>query len=757
MIFGNAINRHWFWSYALAVLLYGLTLGLSVLLLYSGIKINLTLPVVFALVATAWYGGLGPGVLISLLFEATTIIYARIPPDTTVPKAIFSYFSVFSLYIFLVVVLNGLRKATVELRIREQQQAAVASFGQLALSNIPLGELLPQATFLSKHVLDVDFTAICEIRADINKLRYTATSGWNDLNGYEFDYDSPKSLARGVLEGDRAILVEDLSKDPCFETSEILRQHGVRSGICVRIAHRSTSYGVFGAFQTKPRKFSDDDAHFLQSIANIIAEASSRIGAETELRNQRTWLDTALTSIGDGVIAADLSGIVTFMNPVAQELTGWRDSSGCGKSIKEVFQLFDEQTRVEITDPVQKLLDTGRSVEISSQSVLRSRTGKEIPIQDTAAPLKDGDTLIGAVVVFSDISKRKQAEAVANRLASIVSSSSDAIISKNLDGIIESWNKGAEQLFGYGPEEVIGKSITILMPPERVNEEPGILGRIQKGESIDHYETVRRRKDGRLIDISLTVSPIRDRSGHIVGASKIARDITKQKLADRAIRQRETMTRIVEAQESERRRIARDLNDHLGQRITAHRLNLEILTKKCPANSTLAGSVDDLQLSASYIDRGISFLSWELRPTELEELGLIDALRNFVREWSAYHGIAAEFHAIIENKQISLRFGHNIETNLYRIVQEALSNILKHAEARAVSVLLQTRDHYLSLIIEDDGRGFDEEDVSRDTPSAVSGLLGMRERAILLNGACEIDSSPGTGTTIHVRIPLKSD
>ena len=738
-------------------MLYGLTLGLSVLLLYSGIKINLTLPVVFALVATVWYGGLGPGVLISLLFEATTIIYARIPSDTTIPKAIFSYFSVFSLYIFLVLVLTRLRKATDELRNREQQQAAVASFGQIALSSIPLGELRLQATSLSKHVLGVDFTGICEIRDDLNKLYYSATSGWNDLTGYEFDYDSPKSLARGVLEGDRAIVVEDFSKDPCFETSEVLKQHGVRSGVCVRIALGNDSYGVFGAFQTKPRKFSDDDAHFLQSMANIIAEATSRIGAEVELRNQRTWLDTALTSIGDGVIAADRSGIVTFMNPVAQELTGWNDSNGCGKEIKEVFQLFDEKTRADITDPIEIVLKTGHAVEISCRSVLRSRTGKEIPIQDSAEPLKDGDTLIGAVVVFSDISKRKRAEADANRLASIVSSSSDAIISKNLEGIIETWNKGAEQLFGYRPEEVIGKSITILMPPERADEEPEILDRIQKGESIDHYETVRRRKDGKLIDISLNVSPIRDRSGNIVGASKIARDITKQKLADRAIRQRETMTRIVEAQESERRRIARDLNDHLGQRITAHRLNLEILTKKCAASAELAGSVDDLQLSASYIDRGISFLSWELRPTELEELGLIDALRNFVREWSAYHGIEAEFHVIIENKQISLRFGRNIETNLYRIVQEALSNILKHAEARAVSVLLQTRDRYLSLIIEDDGRGFDEEEVSRDTPSAVPGLIGMRERAILLNGVCEIDSGPGTGTTIHVRIPLEND
>jgi PAS domain S-box-containing protein len=135
--------------------------------------------------------------------------------------------------------------------------------------------------------------------------------------------------------------------------------------------------------------------------------------------------------------------------------------------------------------------------------------------------------------------ERLRAEETTRRLATIVETSEDAIISKNLDGVIQTWNGGAERIFGYTAEEVVGKPVTILMPPERYNEEPGILARLRRGERIDHYETVRRRKDGALIDISLTVSPLADKAGRVVAASKIARDITAQKRAEAALRESE--------------------------------------------------------------------------------------------------------------------------------------------------------------------------------------------------------------------------
>ena len=130
----------------------------------------------------------------------------------------------------------------------------------------------------------------------------------------------------------------------------------------------------------------------------------------------------------------------------------------------------------------------------------------------------------------------RDAEELSSRLAAIVTSSDDAIISKSLDGIIVTWNEGATRIFGYEPDEVIGKPVTILIPPDRLQEEPAILAQLRKGQRVDHYQTIRVRKDGSLVDISLTISPVRDASGQIVGASKIARDISQQKRAEDALR-----------------------------------------------------------------------------------------------------------------------------------------------------------------------------------------------------------------------------
>jgi PAS domain S-box-containing protein len=166
------------------------------------------------------------------------------------------------------------------------------------------------------------------------------------------------------------------------------------------------------------------------------------------------------------------------------------------------------------------------------EAIAERPDGTRVPFIPYPTPLFDSaGGLIGGVNMLVDITDRKRAEVVGQRLVAIVESSDDAILSKNLDGIIASWNRGAERLFGYTADEIVGKSVTVLIPAERIDEEPEILGRIRRGEHIDHYETVRLRKDGSLVDISLSVSPVKDGHGNIIGASKIARDITDRKQA----------------------------------------------------------------------------------------------------------------------------------------------------------------------------------------------------------------------------------
>src|ERR1700722_7978710 len=143
------------------------------------------------------------------------------------------------------------------------------------------------------------------------------------------------------------------------------------------------------------------------------------------------------------------------------------------------------------------------------------------------------------------MTKPKSAEQITGLLAAIVASSDDAIISKTLDGIITSWNQGAERIFGYTPEEAIGQHITLIIPHDRLDEESVIIDCLRRGERVDHFETVRRRKDGSLLDISLTISPVKDASGRVIGASKVARDVTAQKQVERELRESEQRFRVI--------------------------------------------------------------------------------------------------------------------------------------------------------------------------------------------------------------------
>jgi PAS domain S-box-containing protein len=282
----------------------------------------------------------------------------------------------------------------------------------------------------------------------------------------------------------------------------------------------------------------DNEEERLRSAAlessRTILQARKR--AEEELRKRSEWLRITLASIGDAVISTDAEGRVTFMNGVAESLTGWMQSEAAGRPLADVFQIVNEGSREPGANPALRALREGTVVGLANHTILIARDGTERFIDDSAAPIRDDSgAAVGAVLVFRDVTERRKAEEAQARLATIVDSSQDAIISKTLDGVIRSWNAGAERLFDYTAHEAIGQPITLIIPPDRRDEEYEILARISLGERIEHFETVRVSKQGRLIDISLTVSPIRDRDGRIIGASKIARDITDRKRVDKAL------------------------------------------------------------------------------------------------------------------------------------------------------------------------------------------------------------------------------
>ena len=258
--------------------------------------------------------------------------------------------------------------------------------------------------------------------------------------------------------------------------------------------------------------------------------ASENDRLEALFKSQPDFWRTALVGVGDGLIIADSALRVTFINPAAERLCGRIEDEAVHAQLGDVVRLTRDGNSEYTNSIMARAIECGTPQAIERHTVLRGTGGDDAPVGGSLYPIKDeaGHT-VGVVIVLRDITERQQAEELRERLAAVVESSDDVVISKDLNGIITGWNSGAERVLGYTADEVIGKHVSMLMPEGHQEDTAKILSRISKGEKVDHYETKRRRKDGTIIDVSLTVSPIRNSYGEIIGASKVGRDITERR------------------------------------------------------------------------------------------------------------------------------------------------------------------------------------------------------------------------------------
>jgi PAS domain S-box-containing protein len=261
-----------------------------------------------------------------------------------------------------------------------------------------------------------------------------------------------------------------------------------------------------------------------------IRDAAGRaIGASKIARKQAAiaavHLGAVVASSDDAIISKDLDGIVQSWNPASERLFGYTAAEMIGQSIMTIVPVDRHPEEKGVLARIRAGMTVDRF-----ETQRQTKNGRLVEISLTVSPVRDtAGCIIGASKIARDIGEQKRARVAALHLAAIVESSEDAIISKDLNGVVQSWNQAAERLFGYGPADMIGRSITRIIPEERLGEETYVLDRIRAGQGVVHFETVRRAKDGRLVDISLTVSPIHDATGRIIGASKIARDIREHK------------------------------------------------------------------------------------------------------------------------------------------------------------------------------------------------------------------------------------
>ena len=268
-------------------------------------------------------------------------------------------------------------------------------------------------------------------------------------------------------------------------------------------------------------------------ILLAIEDVTARRQAENAIRASEQRLKDLIEALPGAVYTTDAAGLITSYNPAAAEIWGREPELGKEEFCGSWRMQWPDGTPLQHDEcPMAVALKEGRPI-LGAEAVVERPDGVLVPLLVYPTPLRDASgEITGAVNMLVNIAERKRAEEVAERLAAIVASSDDAIISKDLEGIVRSWNKGAERLFGYAADEIVGKSIRTVIPPGRHDEEDDILDRIRRGEHIEHFETIRLRKDGSQVWVSLTISPLKDVRGKVIGASKIARDMTERRRAD---------------------------------------------------------------------------------------------------------------------------------------------------------------------------------------------------------------------------------
>jgi PAS domain S-box-containing protein len=387
----------------------------------------------------------------------------------------------------------------------------------------------------------------------------------------------------------------------------------------------------------------------------------------------------------------------------------------------------------------------------------------------------------GLTVYLREITERKRAETTSRLLASIVESSDDAIISKDLDGIISSWNRGAERMFGYKAHEVIGKPIKILMPHTRYNEEPAILERIRTGRSVDHYETVRRTKDGRLIDISLTISPIRDESGRIVGASKIARDITEEKRAHEERARLLARERAAREEAEAANRLKDEFLATLSHELR-NPLNVVIGYSELLRRSEDVGNTGFVNRAADVIRRNAlaqSQLVSDLLDLSRLQTGKLAINHQPVSLLTIITDALETVKTEAENKRITLKLNANHDpfmvdgdaVRLGQITWNLLNNAVKFTGAGGeITISLRAEGAGVEFVVEDTGQGIAPEflpcvfEIFRQGDASSSrrqgglgiGLALVKQLVELHGGVVKADSEGvGRGAKFSVWLPLR--
>jgi PAS domain S-box-containing protein len=471
------------------------------------------------------------------------------------------------------------------------------------------------------------------------------------------------------------------------------------------------------------------------------------------LQSEERWTAT-LGSIGEAVIATDSKARVTFLNPVAAALTGWQADEAQNQPVGDVFKIINEKSGMSADDEVLQVLEERRILTVANNVALITRDGREISVEHSAAPILAGkEKVIGVVLVFRDVSERRQEQIETAEQAALLELTQDSVFVMDMEGTVLFWSRGAEAMLGYSKSEAAGTISHDLLRTDF----PQSLAEI-KEELLraGHWEgdLIMTAQDGRRIVVSSRWALQWGKRDQAPRVLVINSDITERKLGEESlVLQREQLRALAErlqwVREDDRKRVARDLHDQIGQILTAIKMDMTWMTRHLPESedAVLARLKESIQLINDGV-KAVRTICSGLRPGVLDDLGLAAAIEWQASEFASRNGILCQ----VSVPPVDLHLDGDRATATFRIFQECMTNVIRHAQAKSVRVALVQEEENILLVVEDDGIGFSESGLSNTLGSL--GLLGMKERAQFCGGDVQISSSPGKGTTVTVRVPV---
>ncbi len=547
-----------------------------------------------------------------------------------------------------------------------------------------------------------------------------------------FGYQSPQEMMSSVADVGRQIYV---SLEKRAEMKRLLLEQGTIRGF------EEENYRKDGSIISVSL-----NAHVVYDASGAVQYFEGTIQDITERKRaeaQVAMLAHAVESTAEMICITDLEDRFTFVNRAFWQAYGYTEAEILGKTPDILFSPNNPPTLLsEILE--QTRLDGWRGEVLD-----RRKDGTEFPVFLSTSKIVNPDgRLIGLVGVAQDITERKRAEEQIRLLAYAVQSARDLICITDSENRFTFVNQSFVKAYGYRQEEVLGRNPDFLQSPKNP---PGLcehifrqtLGGSWQGELLNH------RKDGTEFPISLSTSAIKNNEGRTIGLIGVASDITERKRVEEELRL--LPLRIIEAQEAERLRVARELHDGVNQLIASAKMRLRKVeageVSLNPAAREILARCSRLLVQALEENRRIAH---NLRPSDLDEFGLAAASRNFCEELRSRTKLKVKYSIA----RIDQRLAPALELNLFRIMQEAVNNIEKHAHAREVRLRIAFHGNSIVLKIQDDGRGFDSKrgKAGKGKRRGI-GLTNMRERAEFLGGTCTVESAPKQGTTITVRVP----